>query len=58
MALARQALPGERNKLDIGDYYSPFDKIRPMLGWEPRVPLAEWLARIIAFSRQHLIDHL
>lgn len=53
-----QTFPSNRKKIDIGDYYSDFDKIRSMLGWEPRVPLAEGLARTVAFYRQHLAQYL
>ena len=55
---ALQTFPSDRKKIDIGDYYSNFDKIRSMLGWEPRVPLAEGLARTVAFYRQHLAQYL
>lgn len=55
---ALQTFPGDRKKIDIGDYYSNFDKIRSMLGWEPKVPLAEGLARTVAFYRQQIAQYL
>lgn len=55
---ALQTFPSDRKKIDRGDYYSNFDKIRSMLGWEPKVPLAEGLARTVAFYRQHIAQYL
>jgi UDP-glucose 4-epimerase len=45
--------PEERLQIDIGDYFGDFGKIRRTLGWEPAVPLAEGLARSLAFYREH-----
>lgn len=50
--------PAERKKIDIGDYYSDFSKIRCAIGWEPRVGLKEGLARSVAYFRRHLADYL
>ena len=55
---ALKTFPNDRKKIDIGDYYSNFDKIRSMLGWEPKVPLSDGLARTVAFYRQHLAKYL
>ncbi len=55
---ALKTFPSDRKKIDIGDYYSNFDKIRSMLGWEPKVPLSDGLARTVAFYRQHLAKYL
>lgn len=55
---ALKTFPNDRKKIDIGDYYSNFDKIRSMLGWEPKVPLPDGLARTVAFYRQHLAKYL
>ena len=46
--------PVERKRIDIGDYYSDFSRIRSALGWEPKVPLREGLARILTFYREHM----
>jgi UDP-glucose 4-epimerase len=46
--------PAERKRIDIGDYYSDFSRIRTALGWEPKVPLREGLVRILSFYRKHL----
>ena len=57
-AYALKTFPSDRKKIDIGDYYSNFDRIRSMLGWEPRVPVSDGLARTVAFYRQHLAQYL
>ena len=46
--------PADRKRIDIGDYYADFSKIKAALGWEPRVPLREALERTIEFYREHL----
>lgn len=46
--------PAERKRIDIGDYYADFSRIRGALGWEPRVKLREGLARTLAYYREHL----
>lgn len=55
---AVREFPAERKRIDIGDYYSDDRLIRSMLGWEPKVPLQEGLARTIAYYRQHLDRYL
>jgi UDP-glucose 4-epimerase len=45
--------PADRKRIDIGDYYADFSRIRSALGWEPKVPLREGLGRTIAYYRQH-----
>ncbi len=45
--------PEERKRIDIGDFYADTRKIRSMLGWEPRVPLARGLAETVAYYRAH-----
>jgi len=46
--------PKERKKIDIGDYYADFTRIRAALGWEPRVGLRDGLAKTLAYYRDHL----
>jgi UDP-glucose 4-epimerase len=53
-----RSYPPEYKRIDIGDYYSDFSLIRATLGWEPRVPLREGLARTLEFYRQHLEHYL
>jgi UDP-glucose 4-epimerase len=45
--------PADRKRIDIGDYYADFSRIRSALGWEPKVPLREGLARTIAYYQQN-----
>ncbi len=45
--------PEERKAIDIGDYYADYGKIRRILGWEPRIPLEEGLARMVAYYRKY-----
>ena len=46
-------LPPERRAIDPGKVYLSYEKVRRELGWEPKVGLAEGLARTVAFYRQH-----
>jgi UDP-glucose 4-epimerase len=41
--------PPERKAIDIGDYYSNFDKINRVLGWVPQVSLQEGLVRTLKY---------
>ena len=50
--------PPDRKRIDIGDYYADFSRIRQALEWQPRVPLREGLARTLAYYRQHLARYL
>jgi nucleoside-diphosphate-sugar epimerase len=45
--------PAERKSIDIGDYYSNWDKAHLMLGWRPSVDLAEGLKRSIDFYKSN-----
>lgn len=45
--------PPERSRIDIGDYYGDYTRIRLDLGWEPKTPLREGLARTLAYYREH-----
>ena len=56
--MALRTFPEERKRIDIGDYYADAGLIRDVLGWQPRVPLREGLARTIAFYREHLPHYL
>jgi len=50
--------PEETRRIDIGDYYGSFEKIRAAIGWEPRISLADGLARTVAFYRANLEHYL
>jgi UDP-glucose 4-epimerase len=45
--------PLDQKAIDIGDYYGNYFKIQAALGWQPRVPLREGLARTLAYYREH-----
>lgn len=45
--------PDNRKRIDIGDYYADYRKIRSKLGWCPRVPLEEGLLRTLGFYEEH-----
>jgi UDP-glucose 4-epimerase len=46
--------PGDRRKIDIGDYYADDRLIAKRLGWKPRTDLRTALARTLAFYRREL----
>ncbi len=43
--------PPDRDAIDIGSYFGDSSKAKRMLGWEPRTPFAEGIARTLAFYR-------
>jgi UDP-glucose 4-epimerase len=45
--------PPEKKRIDIGDYYGDYTKIREALGWQPQVSLREGLSRTIEYYRLH-----
>ena len=45
--------PEDRKPIDIGDYYADYRLIQQVLGWEPKVPLREGLARTLAYYQEH-----
>ena len=45
--------PPERKRIDIGGYYSDYNKITETLGWKPRVSLQEGLERTVEFYREN-----
>jgi UDP-glucose 4-epimerase len=50
--------PPERARIDIGDFYADTTKIRTTLGWAPKVPLRDGLARSIEYYRAHKEHYL
>jgi UDP-glucose 4-epimerase len=50
--------PADRKRIDIGDFYADYDRIRSALGWEPKTPLREGLARTLDFYRAHIGHYL
>ncbi len=49
-----RSFPPQRKRIDIGDYYADFSRIRSLLGWEPRVSLCEGLLKTLVFYRKNL----
>lgn len=45
--------PEDRKAIDIGDYYSDFDKIENALGWSPRITLDDGLKATLEYYRQN-----
>jgi UDP-glucose 4-epimerase len=54
----RREFPAERKRIDIGDFYADDRAFRAATGWQPAVPLAEGLARSVAYYRAHLAHYL
>lgn len=50
--------PADRKRIDIGDYYADFGRIRSMLGWQPKTSLHEGLRQTLGFYREHLAKYL
>jgi len=44
--------PEDRRVIDIGDYYADFGRAVSVLGWKPRVALADGLQRTLDFYRE------
>jgi UDP-glucose 4-epimerase len=54
----RRSYPPDRKRIDIGDYYADFSRIRSMLGWRPATSLREGLSHTLDFYREHLPKYL
>jgi len=50
--------PQDRKKIDIGDYYSSYDKFSDFTGWTPTTPLEQTIERTIGFYQEHLPAYL
>lgn len=50
--------PEERQKIDIGDFYTDYQKIERTLGWTPETSLRDGLSTTIAFYRDHIAHYL
>ena len=47
------SFPPERKAIDIGDYYSNFDKFQATTGWQPKIPLGQGLANCLDYYGKH-----
>lgn len=45
--------PPERKAIDIGDYYSDFNKIKSELGWQPKIGLKQGLESSLKYYETH-----
>jgi UDP-glucose 4-epimerase len=50
--------PAEKKAIDIGSFYADSSKFQGTVGWTPRVPLREGLARTLAYYRAHLSHYI
>jgi len=46
--------PADRKRIDIGDYYGDYRRIRSKLGWRPLVGLRDGLTRTMDYFRENL----
>jgi UDP-glucose 4-epimerase len=47
------SFPADRERIDIGDYYGDYTKIRTQLGWQPKIKLREGLTHTLEYYRQN-----
>jgi UDP-glucose 4-epimerase len=45
--------PAERKRIDIGDVYCAYFRLRDQLGWRPSTSLRQGLAQVIAYYQQY-----
>jgi UDP-glucose 4-epimerase len=45
--------PEDKKRIDIGDYWGDYTRIRQAVGWEPQVDPREGLARMVAYYQEH-----
>jgi UDP-glucose 4-epimerase len=50
--------PDDRKRIDIGDFYGDYRKIRSKLGWRPVVGLRDGLTRTMDYFRQNLAHYI
>lgn len=50
--------PAERRKIDIGDYYSCYERFQVATGWQPRRRLDDTLERTLHYYRRHLAAYV
>ena len=50
--------PDEKKKIDIGDYYGDFSKIRNELNWQPKVSLRDGLQKTVEYYKKYIDKYL
>jgi len=50
--------PEEKKKIDIGDYFGDFSKIKNELGWQPKTYLKDGLKITVDYYKKHLDKYL
>ncbi len=50
--------PKNRKRIDIGDFYADYGLIKSVIGWEPKTPLEEALARTLEYYKEHFHTYL
>lgn len=50
--------PSDRKRIDIGDFYGDYRRIRSKLGWRPLVGLRDGMTRTVEYFRCHLEHYL
>jgi UDP-glucose 4-epimerase len=45
--------PEERKRIDIGDYYTKFQKIQDQLGWTPETSLRDGIVETLNYYREN-----
>lgn len=53
-----RSFPGDRKKIDIGDFHADYRLITEKLGWRPRVTLERALENTLAYYRRELSHYL
>ena len=57
-SFALAPFPDDRKRIDIGDFYGDYRKIRSKLGWRPVVGLRDGLTRTMDYFREHLEQYV
>jgi UDP-glucose 4-epimerase len=52
-----KTFPAERKRIDIGDYYSDYSKIKKELGWTPKISLREGLIRSLEYYKKNHLQY-
>src|SRR5262249_9366530 len=50
--------PPERQAIDIGDYYGAYQLAESVLGWTPRTPLRDGIAKTIEYFRSSIPEYV